>query len=130
MTGKIIVKRTGEEIKVHATTNHPESHYGHAVWVDEENNAYFEVGKEDTGAVSMLFELILDEPWATRRRLGKEIARLRAERGLSVRGLGKEAEYAFTSISRFELGKSNPTIDDVSRLFAFFGKRLTIVDIE
>ena len=46
------------------------------------------------------------------------------------RGLSEEAEYAFTSISRFELGKSNPTIDDVSRLFAFFGKRLTIEDIE
>lgn len=34
---------TGVEFKVHATTDHPDSHYGHAVWVDENNIAYIEV---------------------------------------------------------------------------------------
>ena len=34
---------TGVEVKVHATTNHTDSSYGHAVWVDDDNNAYCEV---------------------------------------------------------------------------------------
>ena len=33
----------GEEVKVHATTEHPDSSYGKAVWVDDDNNAYCEV---------------------------------------------------------------------------------------
>ncbi|MBR2146345.1 MAG: hypothetical protein IJ925_02685 [Muribaculaceae bacterium] len=44
MTGKLIIKSTGEEIKVHSTTEHPTSSYGKAVWVDEQNNAYLQVG--------------------------------------------------------------------------------------
>ena len=30
-------------VEVHSTTEHPASSYGRAVWVDDENNAYFEV---------------------------------------------------------------------------------------
>lgn len=33
----------GVEVRVHATTDHPDSSYGRAVWVDDENNAYCEV---------------------------------------------------------------------------------------
>lgn len=36
----------GSEIKVHATTNHPDSSYGQEVWVDDNNVAYCSVGKE------------------------------------------------------------------------------------
>jgi hypothetical protein len=128
MTGKIIVKSSGEEIKVHATKEHPDSHYNHAVWVDESNNAYFEVGKENTEAVTALFELVLDEPWETRRRLGKEFARLRTEKGISVRKMGEIAECSFVAISRFELGKTSASLDNVARLFSFFGKRLNVED--
>lgn len=42
-TGKIKNMVTGEVINVVATTNHPDSHYGKAVWVDEDNVAYMEV---------------------------------------------------------------------------------------
>lgn len=35
---------TGQEIKVHATTEHPDSSYGKPVLVDDDNNAYFQVG--------------------------------------------------------------------------------------
>ena len=34
---------TGEKIKVYATCEHPQCHYGRAVWVDDENIAYLEV---------------------------------------------------------------------------------------
>lgn len=36
-------KLNGVEVRVHATTDHPDSSYGRAVWVDDENNAYCEV---------------------------------------------------------------------------------------
>lgn len=36
----------GSEIKVYATTNHPDSSYGQEVWVDDTNVAYCPVGKE------------------------------------------------------------------------------------
>lgn len=36
-------KINGMEVEVHATTEHPDSSYGKAVWVDNDNNAYCEV---------------------------------------------------------------------------------------
>lgn len=33
----------GVEVRVHATTEHPDSHYGQPVWVDDEGTAYCEV---------------------------------------------------------------------------------------
>lgn len=35
-------KINGMEVEVHATTEHPDSSYGKAVWVDNDNNAYCE----------------------------------------------------------------------------------------
>lgn len=37
---------SGEEIKVTATTEHPDSSYGKAVWVDAKGVAYCQVGME------------------------------------------------------------------------------------
>ena len=36
----------GMEVRVHATTDHPDSSYGQPVWVDDDNNAYCQVGME------------------------------------------------------------------------------------
>lgn len=36
----------GEEVEVTATTNHPDSSYGQAVWVDKKGTAYCQVGME------------------------------------------------------------------------------------
>lgn len=46
---------SGCTIEVHQTTDHPASSYGHPVWVDEDNNAYCEVGREQP-----FYELIED----------------------------------------------------------------------
>lgn len=35
---------TGEEVRVHSTTDHPCSSYGQAVWVDGDNNCVGVVG--------------------------------------------------------------------------------------
>ena len=39
-------KMNGVEVEVHATTEYPSSSYGKPVWVDDENNAYVQVGME------------------------------------------------------------------------------------
>lgn len=125
MTGTLIVKHTGEAIKVHATKDHPDSHYNHAVWVDDSGNAYLQVGMED---MQPLFTLYLDEPWATRKEIGKEITRLRKEKGMSVRQLGEILGLSWVAINQIELGKTSPKIDFLRTILAYFGKRLTIVD--
>jgi hypothetical protein len=51
-------KVTGVEVRVHATTEHPDSSYGKAVWVDDENNAYCEV---DAKFGNPFYEIIEDE---------------------------------------------------------------------
>ena len=42
-TATLINLVSGVKVKVHATTEHPDSSYGKAVWVDDDNNAYCEV---------------------------------------------------------------------------------------
>ena len=44
MRAKLINNVTGEVIEVRATSAHPDSHYGHKVWVDKDDVAYLEVG--------------------------------------------------------------------------------------
>lgn len=68
MTATLINRNTGEESKVHATTEHPTSSYGKAVWVDEQNNAYLQVG-----STHPLFDIVLDEPYATRLRIDNNL---------------------------------------------------------
>lgn len=44
MTNAILTNKiTGAKVRVHATTDHPCSSYGIAVWVDDDDNAYCEV---------------------------------------------------------------------------------------
>lgn len=40
-------KITNKTVQVKSTTEHPDSSYGIPVWVDDENNAYFQVGLEN-----------------------------------------------------------------------------------
>ena len=49
---------TGVEVEVHATAEHPDSSYGHEVWVDDKNVAYCEV---DAKVPNPFYEIIEDE---------------------------------------------------------------------
>ncbi len=55
---KLRNKITGVEVEVRATTEHPDCHYGQAVWVDKNNVAYLQVGLEHLNPV---YELIIEE---------------------------------------------------------------------
>lgn len=43
-TAKLKNMVNGAEVRVHATTDHPASSYGIPVWVDDDDNAYCQVG--------------------------------------------------------------------------------------
>lgn len=43
MKTAILINAKGDRIKVYATTEHPDSHYGKEVWVDDNGVAYLEV---------------------------------------------------------------------------------------
>ena len=51
----------GVEVRVHATTDHPDSSYGRAVWVDDENNAYCEVDARVPNLFYDITEDVADE---------------------------------------------------------------------
>lgn len=51
-------KLNGVEVRVHATTEHPDSSYGRAVWVDDDNNVYCEV---DARVPNPFYEITEDE---------------------------------------------------------------------
>jgi DNA-binding XRE family transcriptional regulator len=121
MTGTLIVKPTGEEIKVHATTEHPTSSYGKAVWVDELNNAYLQVG-----STHPLYDIVLDEPYRTRVRIGNELAQHRRDKGYSVRQLAELAGVSKSTVVNIEAGRFSPTIDVANKLLTALGAQLII----
>lgn len=121
MTGKLIIKTTGEEIKVHSTTEHPSSSYGKAVWVDEQNNAYLQVG-----STTPLYDIVLDEPYRTRVRIGNEIAQHRRDKGYSVRQLAELAGVSKSTVVNIEAGRFSPTIDVANKLLNALGAQIVI----
>lgn len=46
MEAILIDKLSGVRVKVHDTTDHTMSSYGQPVWVDDDDNAYCQVGLE------------------------------------------------------------------------------------
>lgn len=46
VTATLVSRINGERVRVHATTDHPSSSYGIAVWVDDEGTAYCQCGFE------------------------------------------------------------------------------------
>ncbi len=113
MTATLINNKTGEEIKVRSTANHPSSSYGKEVWVDDDNKAYMQVGLEK---YNPLYDIVLDEPYRTRRRIGERIAALRKSKGLTVRQLADMTGINISNISRIENGETSPTVDTLNRL--------------
>lgn len=113
MTATLIINKTGKEIKVHATTDHPSSSYGKAVWVDDDNNAYLQVGLEQ---YNTMYSIVLDEPYRTRRRVGGRIATLRKEQNLTIRDLAERTGINISNLSSIENGKMGASIDTLSRI--------------
>lgn len=121
MTATLINRNTGEEIKVHATTEHPTSSYGKAVWVDEQGRAYLQVG-----STHPLFDIVLDEPYRTRVRIGNELAQHRRAKGYTVRQLAELAGVSKSTVVNIEAGRFSPTIDVANKLLTALGAQIII----
>ena len=63
-----------------------------------------------------------------RERIGKRIAYLRQEKGLSQRQLAEMSGVGNAHIARIELGKYNVRIDILDKLAEALGGRLEIVE--
>lgn len=116
-------KVSGEEIEVTATTEHPDSSYGHPVWVDKNNLAYCEVGREQP-----FYELINRS--THREIIGQQLATLREKRGLSTRQLADMCGLSFSNISKIERGSYNVSIDLLSKVCEALGADIRIIEKE
>ena len=54
-------KLNGVDVRVLATTDHPDSSYGRAMWVDDDNNAYCEVDSRVPNPFYDIMEDVADE---------------------------------------------------------------------
>lgn len=113
MTGTITNKLTGKTVKVHDTKEHPDSSYGNAVWVDDENNAYLQVGLE---ASNPMYDFKLDEPYKTRQRIGSQLAEARNGKNITTRAMHELTGINHSNISQIERGVISATLDSVARL--------------
>ncbi|MBR8707059.1 helix-turn-helix domain-containing protein [Bacteroides pyogenes] len=65
-----------------------------------------------------------------KKRIGKMIADIRTEQGLTVRELADIAGVTSTNICKIENGKYSPGVDVLSRILSALGYRLTIEKME
>lgn len=127
MTGTITNKLTGKTVKVHDTKDHPDSNYGNAVWVDDDNNAYIQVGMESSNP---MYDFKLDEPYKTRQRIGSQLAEARSSKNITTRAMHELTGINHSNISQIERGVISATLDSVARLASELGLELNLTPTE
>lgn len=122
ITGTLTNRLTGKTVRVHVTNKHPKAH-GKSVWVDDDGNAYVFVGKE---AKHPIYEVEIDEPFKTRLAICRKLAKIRQEKGISIRALSKMIGHNISNISRLERGMNSPSIDSVVTIAGALGWKITL----
>lgn len=119
---KAVIKNmmTGETINVTATTDHPDSSYGQAVWVDEQGTAYFQIGMANP-----LYEEVA-VTIGDRESLGQWLRGVRVSAGISVRKMAELAGIQPSTVQNVENGAFTPRLDIVQRMLDVLGKSLSI----
>lgn len=64
-----------------------------------------------------------------RRTLGRAVAAIRQEQGLTQTALARATSIQQAEISRIERGHGNPTVDTLARLAAALGRELSLTAI-
>ena len=114
---------TGETVECYATTEHPDSHHGHPVWVDDKGVAYFEVG----GPIPLQYNItIYGIGMSTRINIGRRIRQLRIEKGLSQSQLGDLVNVKQPHIARIEKGTAAVRLDLIAEIADALGMELTL----
>ena len=117
---RLINNVTKKEVEVRVSYEHPACSYGHAVWVDENNEAYTQVGM-----ITPLYTIIPDEQ-DERERIGHIISELRKDAGLSQTDLAKKIDCARSYISAIENGKQHISINVLTNIASALGARVEI----
>ena len=121
-TAIIISKLTGRSFICHATTEHPDSHHGCPVWVDDQGKAYCDVDKP-----SPYYDVCEDVDGNPRIVIGKRIAELRKEQGMTQAELADKSGMLRPHIARVESGRYGITLDVLARIAAALGKTIDLV---
>ena len=69
----------------------------------------------------------MEAGYNTRAEIGRQIAELRARRGLSIRQLSEMCGVNFANISKIENGRYNVSIDILGKVCDALGGRLVVV---
>lgn len=120
-TAIITSKLTGKAVMCHATTEHPDSHYGNEVWVDDKGRAYCEVDKP-----SEYYEVDEDVENNIKLTIGQRIQELRKEAGMTQTQLAEKCGMAQPNIARIEAGTYATSLDVLSRIADALGKRIEL----
>lgn len=118
----IISKLTGRSFVCHATTEHPDSHFGCPVWVDEQGKAYCDVDKP-----SPYYDVCEDVDGHHRVVIGQRIAELRKEQGMTQAQLAEAAGLRQSNVSRIEAGKYATTLDILANIAQALGCKVDII---
>lgn len=102
---------TGEVVSVVATTNHPQSSYGKAVWVDMDNQAICQQGLESLSG----YELV-DE----KMEFGKLLRSIREAKGLNKNSFIKNG-MRIETLAAIEEGGKNYTVDSLFQYLGILG---------
>lgn len=113
---------TGLSFVCHATTEHPDSHHGCPVWVDNRGRAYCEVDKPSE--YYTVDERVDGNP---RVVIGQRIADLRKAAGLTQAQLSKKSGVNVSNLCRIEAGKYSAGLDVLARIAEVLGSRLDLV---
>lgn len=118
----IISKLTGRSFVCHATTEHPDSHFGCPVWVDDLGKAYCDVDKP-----SPYYDVCEDVDGHPRVVIGQRIAELRKEQGMTQAQLAEAAGLKQSNVSRIEAGKYATTLDILANITQALGCKVDII---
>lgn len=120
MKAKIKNKLNGEIIVVTSTTTHPDSSYGQAVWVDDNNNAYCVVGMK-----SPMYDIVEMEI-NDRVELGSFIHNVRVSQGITVRGMAEKSGIMPSTVQNVEKGAFSPRLDIIKKMLDALGAKMKI----
>lgn len=121
-TAILTSKLTGRSFVCHATTEHPDSHFGCPVWVDEQGKAYCEVDKP-----SEYYDVDEDVEGNPRVVIGQRIAELRKEQGMTQAQLAEAVGLRQSNVSRIEAGKYATTLDILANIAQALGCKVDII---
>lgn len=116
-------KVTGETLAVTSTTEHPDSSYGQAVWVDGNGQSVAVVGMENP-----LFEvagMTIDD----RESLGQMLRLMRVSKGIAIRTLAEQCGLSKSTVVNIESGAFSPRLDVVAKILDKLGGEMKILPI-